>query len=161
MYEKLFYNFETGESYVIFYFEDTLEGLSCIWHESGEKIACIAINQQFYKAGTKILVFELKDDDLYNQYEFEPEYEKMADFVCGASCYPGEFWFEDEKHLITNSCAIYIPKGIWHAPLIYRRIDRPIFVFSTAPVPKYTQYINRDPKWNHLKDPMDIEEAVG
>ena len=44
-----------------------------------------------------------------------------------------EFWLDDEKHIITESCLIFIPKGLKHSPLIIHRIDRPIFHFSTGP----------------------------
>jgi hypothetical protein len=42
-----------------------------------------------------------------------------------------EFWLEDEMHLITTSVMIFVPSGMTHCPLIVRRVDRPIFHFST------------------------------
>jgi hypothetical protein len=48
-----------------------------------------------------------------------------------------EFWLGDEKHIITKSCIIFIPKGLTHCPLIYRRIDKPIFNFTTHPGKMY------------------------
>lgn len=42
-----------------------------------------------------------------------------------------EFWIGDEKHVLTKSCLIFIPKGLSHCPLIVRRTDRPIFEFTT------------------------------
>ncbi len=44
-----------------------------------------------------------------------------------------EFWLEDEKHVLTKSCIIFIPKGLRHCPLIIRRVDRPIFEFTAGP----------------------------
>lgn len=41
-----------------------------------------------------------------------------------------EFWLEDEKHILTRSCLIFVPAGMKHCPLILKRIDRPIFHFS-------------------------------
>ena len=43
-----------------------------------------------------------------------------------------EFWLEDEKHMITKSCLIFVPAGMKHCPLILTRVDRPIFHFSTV-----------------------------
>ena len=43
-----------------------------------------------------------------------------------------EFWLEDEQHIITKSCMIFVPGGMKHCPLILRRVDRPIFHFSTV-----------------------------
>ena len=43
-----------------------------------------------------------------------------------------EFWLGDEKHIITKSCIIFIPKGLQHGPLRILRVDRPIFSFSSG-----------------------------
>jgi hypothetical protein len=48
-----------------------------------------------------------------------------------------EFWLEDEKHIITSSALIFVPKGMKHCPLILRRVDRPIFHFSTVTSGQY------------------------
>ena len=42
-----------------------------------------------------------------------------------------EFWLGGEKHMLTKTCIIFIPKGLVHCPLIYRRVDKPIFNFTT------------------------------
>lgn len=41
-----------------------------------------------------------------------------------------EVWLGDEKHIITKSCLIFIPKGLKHGPIRFTRIDRPIFHFA-------------------------------
>ncbi|MFC1838316.1 hypothetical protein ACFL1N_01950 [Thermodesulfobacteriota bacterium] len=43
-----------------------------------------------------------------------------------------EFWIEDEKHILTKSCLMYIPKGTMHCPLIINRIDSPIFLYEAG-----------------------------
>jgi hypothetical protein len=43
-----------------------------------------------------------------------------------------EFWIEDEQHIITRSSLIFVPAGMKHCPLLIRRVDRPIFHFSTV-----------------------------
>lgn len=40
-----------------------------------------------------------------------------------------EFWLDDEKYLLTRSCLIFVPKGMKHCPIVFKRIDRPIFHF--------------------------------
>lgn len=42
-----------------------------------------------------------------------------------------EFWLEDEKYLITQSCLIFVPRGMVHCPLVIHRVDRPIFHFTS------------------------------
>ena len=48
-----------------------------------------------------------------------------------------EFWLEDEQHMITRSCLIFVPAGMKHCPLILTRVDRPIFHFSTVTSGEY------------------------
>jgi hypothetical protein len=45
-------------------------------------------------------------------------------------CGECEFWLGDEKHIITKSCIIFIPKGLQHGPIGFTRIDRPVFQFG-------------------------------
>lgn len=52
-------------------------------------------------------------------------------------CGEVELWLGDEKHILTKSCMVFIPKGLRHCPLILRRIDRPIFHFSAGPARTY------------------------
>jgi hypothetical protein len=52
-------------------------------------------------------------------------------------CGEVEFWMGDEKYVITQSCIIYVPKGIMHCPLIFHRVDRPIFHFIVGHAGKY------------------------
>jgi len=48
-----------------------------------------------------------------------------------------EIWLEDEKHILTRTCMIFVPAGMKHCPLIFRRVDRPIFHFTTVTGGKY------------------------
>ena len=48
-----------------------------------------------------------------------------------------ELWLEDEKHILTKSCLVFIPKGMKHCPLQVRRVDRPIFHFTIGTSGKY------------------------
>jgi len=52
-------------------------------------------------------------------------------------CGEVELWLEDEKHILSKSCLVFVPKGMKHCPLIIRRVDRPIFHFTTGPGGKY------------------------
>ena len=66
-----------------------------------------------------------------------------------------EFWFDDEKHIFSKNCVVFIPAGTWHCPIIINKLEWPIFCFSTSPTTKYTMEVNRDPKWAHLKEPPE------
>ena len=43
-----------------------------------------------------------------------------------------ELYIEDERHLLTKSCLVYIPAGLNHCPMNFLRVDKPIFHFSTG-----------------------------
>lgn len=48
-----------------------------------------------------------------------------------------EIWLEDEKHILTRTSLVFVPAGMKHCPLILRRVDRPIFHFTTVPGGQY------------------------
>ena len=48
-----------------------------------------------------------------------------------------EFWIGGEKHIITKSSLTFIPKGLEHGPLHIKRVDSPIFHFTTGTAGKY------------------------
>ena len=67
-----------------------------------------------------------------------------------------DFWIEDEKYTITRSCVIYIPAGIQHCPMWYRKVDRPMFTFSINRTPfpmERTNFVN-DPMFSQFKGPV-------
>ena len=49
-----------------------------------------------------------------------------------------EFWLGDEKHTLTKSCLIFVPKGQGHCPLIFRNVQRPIFHYIVGAAGRYT-----------------------
>ncbi len=38
-----------------------------------------------------------------------------------------EFWLEDEKFVLTKSFMIYIPPNVRHCPLVFRKMEAPMF----------------------------------
>jgi mannose-6-phosphate isomerase-like protein (cupin superfamily) len=49
-----------------------------------------------------------------------------------------EVWLGGEKHVITKSCLIFVPKGLKHCPLRFSRIDAPILFFSVGMTSTYS-----------------------
>ena len=47
-------------------------------------------------------------------------------------CGEVELWLDDEQHLLTRSCIVFIPRGLKHCPMLVRRADRPIFHLSAG-----------------------------
>ena len=52
-------------------------------------------------------------------------------------CGEVELWLGDEKLILTKSCTVFVPRGTKHCPMIIRRVDKPIFHFSTGTSGKY------------------------
>lgn len=48
-----------------------------------------------------------------------------------------EFWMDNEKYLLRKSSLVYVPKGLKHCPFIVRRVDRPIFHFTSGSTNMY------------------------
>lgn len=50
-----------------------------------------------------------------------------------------EMQLGDEKHMLTKTCVIFIPKGLAHCPLIHRSLDRPYLqiIFAICEKEKY------------------------
>ena len=64
--------------------------------------------------------------------QFGTNFEDPND-LCGEM----EIWLDDEKHIITKSSLIFIPKGLKHGPIKWNRVDRPIFQFGVHTGKKY------------------------
>lgn len=41
-----------------------------------------------------------------------------------------EYWIENDRLTLTNTCAIYIPKGAAHGKMVMRNVTRPVFRLS-------------------------------
>jgi len=48
-----------------------------------------------------------------------------------------EFWIDGKQNIIDKSFIAFIPAGIEHGPITIRRIDRPIFHFTSGTAPSY------------------------
>lgn len=53
-----------------------------------------------------------------------------------------EIWLEDEKYTLTRSFLIFVPAGMKHCPLKLKRVDRPIFHFTTVTGGKYIKELH-------------------
>jgi len=110
------------------------------------------IKGAFMLCGTWLTgVPELKPEMMKQHYHDEDEYIGMIGsnydkpFELGAEI---EFWYEDEKYILTKSCVLFIPKKIRHAPMVYLKVDSPFFIFSTIPDAKHNIHFIDDPNWS-------------
>jgi hypothetical protein len=81
-----------------------------------------------------------------HQHEF-PQYlhffsantEDSSDFDAEIEITLGE---EAEKHVITSPTAVYIPSGLFHGPLNFARITKPVLFIDIAVTAKYSRIGN-------------------
>jgi len=57
-----------------------------------------------------------------------------------------ELWIGGEKHMLKKSCAVFIPAGVKHAPIYFRKIVHPIWYCATGPTEKYKKAITEKKK---------------
>jgi hypothetical protein len=48
-----------------------------------------------------------------------------------------ELYLEDEVHTITKTSIVFVPARMRHCPLTFKRVDRPIFHFTSGPGKMY------------------------
>jgi hypothetical protein len=44
-----------------------------------------------------------------------------------------ELWLGGEKYSITQTCMVFVPAGLEHCPVYFRRVDTPIYFLATGP----------------------------
>ena len=69
-------------------------------------------------------IFFIFGSDPKNYYDFDAEIEISL----------GE---EGEKHIINSTSIVYIPKGLLHAPIVIKRVNKPIQWMHVLFMPKY------------------------
>jgi hypothetical protein len=52
-----------------------------------------------------------------------------------------EFLIGGEKHTIIDTCLIFVPQGVSHCPVTFKRIDTPIVMFEAANDPEYLRLL--------------------
>ena len=73
------------------------------------------------------------DFDMYVIFlGFDPD--NMGDLGAEIEMCLGE---EEEKHVITSPTCVYIPKGLKHCPLNFKRVDKPVLFIHTTLAPEY------------------------
>ena len=62
----------------------------------------------------------------------------MMDFGAEVEIYLGK---EQEKHIINTPTVVYAPKGLYHLPCTFKKVDRPIYFAHILLAPDYTEFI--------------------
>jgi hypothetical protein len=73
--------------------------------------------------------------DMYAHFiPLDPD--NIRDLEAEVEFYLGE---EGEKHIITTSTSVYVPKGLVHSPVIVKKLNKPFLFVHSVMAPKYTK----------------------
>ncbi len=53
-------------------------------------------------------------------------------------------WLDGVKHVLEKTCLIFVPAGARHCPVVFNRIDKPVFFATISPTTKYTRSVVAD-----------------
>ncbi len=90
------------------------------------------------------------DGGLQSEIAHSHDWDEVLGFIAGNREHPRkldgeiEFWLEDEQYIIDYSCLIYVPAGLKHLPLVFRRIDGPILFFTAGTSADYSRATGED-----------------
>ena len=73
------------------------------------------------------------DFDMYLHfvsYDFEHMDELFAEIEIGLGP-------EQEMHYINSPTSVYVPAGLIHCPLVFKKVDKPVILFHTSIASKY------------------------
>jgi hypothetical protein len=73
------------------------------------------------------------DFDMYLHF-VSYDYEHMDELFAEIEIGLGE---EQEMHFIDSPTSVYIPAGLIHCPLIFKKVEKPIILFHTSIASKY------------------------
>ena len=97
-------------------------------------------------------IFFIFGSDSHNYYDFDAEIEISL----------GE---EGEKHIINSTSIVYIPKGLVHAPIAIKRVNKPIQWMHVLFTPKYDMSegdVSQHPKHPRERySPEEIKKLKG
>jgi mannose-6-phosphate isomerase-like protein (cupin superfamily) len=49
-----------------------------------------------------------------------------------------EMWIEDEKYVLTKSSTVFVPKGVYHCPIVFHKVDSPIVWVESSAATHYS-----------------------
>ena len=55
-----------------------------------------------------------------------------------------ELWLEDEQYFITRSALVFVPKGMKHLPLYFRRVGSPVLFFTVGNGTSYARVTGQE-----------------
>jgi hypothetical protein len=101
-------------------------------------------NSEFNIRFTPVTVpFEGKE--VPHKHDFDEVF-LFVPFTADLEAYDAETWLyvgdEGQKMIITKTCAVHMPAGLMHCPIIHKRVGMPFFFVNCPSKKEYTAVIN-------------------
>ncbi|MDD5702146.1 MAG: hypothetical protein PHU23_08875 [Dehalococcoidales bacterium] len=109
--------------------------------EKGESVIVLNLDDSNIKGAPLLEGSWLMPADLDKQVPLQPHCHDFDEILVQFGTDPKnphdlgaeiEIWLGGEKHIITKSCIIFIPKGLEHGPARYNRMDKPVIHFAVG-----------------------------
>jgi hypothetical protein len=105
------------------------------------------IGETDYKTNITFMITRVKEPCNMEEYPHSHDFDMYLHFISydpenmnelGAEIEIG-LGEEQEMHYINTPASVYIPKGMVHCPLIFKKVDKPIILFHTSIASKYVK----------------------
>jgi hypothetical protein len=103
---------------------------------SGEKDYGSDFTLMFFHVSEPVLMEESPHKHDFDMYLYFLGKDDMSDLGAEIDIGLGE---EQEIHTITTPASVYIPKGMIHCPLHFKRVDKPLLFVHASIAPKYAK----------------------
>jgi len=91
-----------------------------------------------HQPGEMVMQHHKHDFDQYLNF-FGGDPTNMLELNGELELYLSEDGVNPEKHIINKATSIYVPAGLYHCPLIYKRVDKPFLFIEIQFARKYTR----------------------
>jgi hypothetical protein len=103
-----------------------------------------------YKSAVSFIITQIREPAVMEEFPHSHDFDMYLHFLSYDPDHmdelPAEIQIglgeEREMYTITSPASVYIPRGLIHCPLVFKRVDKPIVMFHTTIAPTYA----KDPK---------------
>lgn len=100
-----------------------------------------------YKTNVSFIITQIREPAVMEEYPHSHDFDMYLHFLSYDPDHMDELAAEieiglgeeREMYTITSPTSVFIPKGLIHCPLVFKRVDKPIIMFHTTIASKYAK----------------------
>jgi hypothetical protein len=105
------------------------------------------VGEADYKSAVSFIITQIREPATMEEFPHSHDFDMYLHFVSYDPDHMDELAAEiqiglgeeREMYTITSPTSVYIPRGLIHCPLIFKRVDKPILMFHTTIAPAYAK----------------------